>query len=165
MIELSTIRDVVAIAGVLIALTYYIINIRNQRETRQAQLFMNLYDTRRNSEFQKQYTNLCNRTWTNPEEWNQKYGPITNPDASSEMQSVMEFYNGAGVLLKRGLINIEVANDLLYGSTKRIWEQFEPSIRYIRTQTTWNPDTWIFFEYLYLELMKYHETHQESILK
>jgi hypothetical protein len=33
MVELSLIRDLVAIAGVIIALGYYIINIRNQTST------------------------------------------------------------------------------------------------------------------------------------
>ena len=44
MVELSTLRDLVTISGVLIALAYYILTLRNQKRTRQAQLLMGLYE-------------------------------------------------------------------------------------------------------------------------
>jgi hypothetical protein len=67
MIELSTIRDLVAIFGVIAGFSYYVITVRtnqrnqqNQLETRQAQLFWNIYDkfeTRENSERFFEYIN------------------------------------------------------------------------------------------------------------
>ena len=73
----------------------------------------------------------------------------------------MFFFDGVGMLLKRNFIEVGMVNDLLYGSTKRIWEQFESIIKYIRTEASWDPVVWIHFEYLYKELMKYHEKHPE----
>ena len=157
--------EVIAIllSGISISasLFYYANVLQNANKTRQAQLFMTLYDRRSQPVFQKQYTRITNRTWINNEDWEEKYGPFTNPDASAEMQSIMFFFDGVGMLLKRNLIDIGMINDLLYGSTKRIWEQFEPIVKYIRTEATWDPHVWNHFEYLYHELIEYNKKHPE----
>ena len=60
MIELSVIRDLVAIFGVIAGFSYYVLTVRNaqrnqqhQLETRQAQLFMNVFNTFASKEYQK----------------------------------------------------------------------------------------------------------------
>ena len=44
MIELSVIRDLVAIFGVIAGLTYYMTTVRNQNRTRRAQLYMQIFN-------------------------------------------------------------------------------------------------------------------------
>jgi hypothetical protein len=39
MIEISIIRDIIACFGVLAGFSYYVLSVRNQYKTRQAQLF------------------------------------------------------------------------------------------------------------------------------
>ena len=53
MIELSVVRDLVAIASFVVALTYYVINIRHQRETRQAQTFLQVFNNFTSKEFRE----------------------------------------------------------------------------------------------------------------
>ena len=43
MIELSVIRDLVAIFGVIAGFSYYVVTVRNQNRARQAQLFMQIF--------------------------------------------------------------------------------------------------------------------------
>lgn len=43
MVTLETILDAVPALGIIVALVYYTLTIRNQNRTRQAQLFMNIY--------------------------------------------------------------------------------------------------------------------------
>lgn len=46
MIELSTIQDLVAIFGVIAGFNYYVLTVQNQRKARQAQLFIQIYQSR-----------------------------------------------------------------------------------------------------------------------
>ena len=43
MIELSVIRDLVAIFGVIAGFTYYVLSVRNANRSRQTQIFMPIY--------------------------------------------------------------------------------------------------------------------------
>jgi hypothetical protein len=82
---LQVVRDLVAIFGVIAGLSYYVLTVRNshrmqkmQLETRQAQLFMQIYSELSSKEFQHDYDNiLANAEWDNYENFMQKYGHRT----------------------------------------------------------------------------------------
>ena len=151
MIELSVIRDLVAIASFLIALSYYIINIKNQNKTRRAQLFMNLYDTYRSPEFRKIWHTQLHLEFKDYEEWKEKY--VDDMDALAGHTSVMSFFEGVGVLLKRNLIDIEIIDDLLSVAIRGYWRKYEPVVVGSRNQIN-EPKMMADTEYLYNELMK-----------
>lgn len=44
MLDLSLIRDIVAILGALVSFSYYLLTLRNQNTQRNAQLFMDYHD-------------------------------------------------------------------------------------------------------------------------
>ena len=56
-------------------------------ETRQAQLFMPLYETYRNKEFREQITEIWQQSWTDPNDFADKYGPDANPEAARALFS------------------------------------------------------------------------------
>jgi hypothetical protein len=67
MIELGMVRDLVAIFGVIAGFSYYVMNVRNTRknqelqlETRQAQLFTQIFLTRNTSESVSNYFEVLN---------------------------------------------------------------------------------------------------------
>lgn len=89
MIELSMIRDLVAIFGVLAGFSYYVLTVRanqknqelalksqqQQLETRQAQLFMPLYSNVHDREFLKTIIPiLLEWEWTDYDDFHSKYG-------------------------------------------------------------------------------------------
>jgi len=154
MIELSVIRDLVAISGVLIALTYYIMNIRHQRETRQTQLFMNLYDTYHSPDFRRKWHDLLKREWTDNEDWQRKYGQDSEDLAAHT--SMLSFFNGIGVLLKRGLIDIKLVDDLLGVNIRGYWKFVESNVRWSR-EVIDEPKMYADFEYLFNEVMKIND--------
>lgn len=123
MIELSTIRDLVAISGVLIALGYYIINIRNQRVTRQTQLLMNIYETYRSKEFRLIQTKLQNLEYTDFHDFWERYGYENNPESWAEWLEVASFFNGIGVLVHRNMIDIGLVEELFSNIVVRMWEK------------------------------------------
>ena len=79
MVELSLIRDFVAIFGVIAGFSYYVLTVRNQIKTRQAQLFYSL-----NRDFTEYNSWLRNRElfymeWDDYDDFEKKFGSNTNP--------------------------------------------------------------------------------------
>ena len=97
------------------------------------------------------------------EDWDDmesKFDPVDNPDERVSWFSVASFYEGVGVLLKQNLIDISMVDDLMATSIRLSWEKIGPFE--LESRKRFNlPRLWDGFEYLYIELMKYHEKHPE----
>ncbi|MCW4051952.1 MAG: hypothetical protein NWE78_01920 [Candidatus Bathyarchaeota archaeon] len=127
MIDAQTISIVIAAASIVIATAYYITIVRNANRARQAQLFMQFHSKGMNKELIKDMTeiNLC-WTWKDADEFFQKYGPETNPDAWAKFVSVWAYYEGMGTLVKKNLINVEIIPEILAIAIVDFWEKIQP---------------------------------------
>ena len=163
MIELSVIRDLVAIFGVIAGFTYYVLTVRNAQrtrelslkaqeqalETRQAQLFMEIYNEYRDKEFQRNISSIYNIwEWDGYDDFQEKYGRSTNSDAYSSFASVNSYFEGLGLLVQRGYIDPELVEDLLGGVIIRYWERIRPLTMERRERRDW-PELVEWLEYLY----------------
>lgn len=157
MSELTTVRDIVAIIGVIVGFTYYVINVRNsqriqqlQLETRQMQLYHSAFLGSNNKAWYLAYIDVVwNQEWSDFEEFWRKYGPLTNPDAYAHFVLVGELWNQFGVLVEQNVID----PDLLYKHNgpiiMRLWEIIEPAVKGLRMQNKALSQTWMSFERLY----------------
>ena len=161
MIDVQTISMASAAIGILIGVVNWIrksSTAEKQRqteiETRQAQLFMQIYDHFNATEFSIQYVKiLFHWEWKDFEEWWQKYGPETNVEENAAFASAARYYEGVGVLVKKRLIDINLVGELMSSYVIRFWEQMEPAIKGVRERLNW-PQLFQGFEYLYNELKK-----------
>jgi hypothetical protein len=166
MIELSVVRDLVAIFGVIAGFTYYVLTVRNnqenqrqQLETRQAQLYMQIYNVSHNDPSYLEAQRRCFELEINSYE---DYLKIQeNEDDRKALARVGMFYEGLGVLVKEGYVSIRLVALLMTGTTRMLWERLYRSwveegrekMNYRRFRSE--------AEYLYNELMKYVEEHPE----
>ena len=180
-ISLQMIRDVVAILGVLAGLSYYIMTVRNQNKSRQAQLLMNLYESYRSKESRRQSLEIQSWEWKDPNEFFEKYGQEVNPDAWALWEAKAAFFNGVGILLKKNLIDIELVDEFLTSSVNRHWNMLGMGViiaewrkrlperrqdqpwRY-DSNDLWQDESLMFnpfhgFDYLYHSLIEYRKAH------
>jgi len=179
--EIQAAYYMVAATGVLVAAVFYILNLRisqrnqeismkNQElslkaqelsakaqehtlETRQIQLFMDLYQVFRNKEFQRDIATIYNIwEWKDYDDFQAKYGRSTHPDEYSSYSSVTNFMGGLGVLVKRGMIDPTLVSELMGGVIIRYWEKIAALTRETRIKRSW-PEYGGEVEYLY-EAMK-----------
>ncbi len=61
------------------------------------------------------------------------------------------FYDGIGVLVKSGLVDVNLVSDIMSGSVTRLWERFRPAIYGIRERYRW-PQYREYLELLYNEI-------------
>jgi hypothetical protein len=152
MVDYQTISIIFAGISLGIAAIYYSLNIRHQRETRQAQLFMQIFDRLNQQETRKQIGEFIYVwEWKDFDDFWDKYGPERNIKDWASFNSFSMYYEGLGVMIKRGLIEPTIVDDVMSGEIIRVWEKFEPVVREWRKRQNW-PQLLEWNEYLYNEI-------------
>jgi hypothetical protein len=145
--------------GIIIALQQ-LRDIKKTREieleTRQAQLFMQIYDRFNDREFWEYFTELRSHTWDDVEDWQMKYGREENRKAFSAFASMASYFDGVGVLANRELIDIGLVDDLLHTRALWFWDTYEDIIREMRTRNN-NPRIWPYIESLHSQIQGYEK--------
>jgi hypothetical protein len=160
MAELVTVLSFIQAAGIVVGVAYYILNIRisqrNQElmlkaqqqtlETRQAQMFMNVYQTVMSKEFQRDSEEILhNWKWKDMDDFYDKYGSIQEHALSAY---VTRTYDGIGTLVRSGLVDPELVYDLTYVMVVEMWEKMGPMMREFRQRYN-APQVYQDFEYLH----------------
>lgn len=160
MIDLSVIRDLVAIFGVIAGFSYYVLTVRNSqrsqeiaRESQQLQLLIQLFSFS-DMEFTKITLELINMEWTDYDDFERKYGSDFNPDNYAKRQVVWGAYDTLGHALKRGLIDRDLLLERFGNTPMFYWTKFGDIIKEIRRRYN-RPLSNIYFEYLAEESRKY----------
>jgi hypothetical protein len=98
-------------------------------ETRQAQLFMGIYQAQSTPEFIKQWDEVMSRS---PEDVNKSYFPSPWKDAS--LISVMKYFEGIAVLLKKELIDVNLVYELMPTMVMSFWLKNESALKRYRVE-------------------------------
>ena len=168
MVDYSTLALVLTGLGLTASILYYAMVLRNTNktqqlalETRQAQLFMQIYYTWSSRENINIRRELRAWTWTDYDDFIKKYGEANNPEANTLFQELATWYEGIGVLIKRKLIDPAYVDDLMSGDTLWGWETFGSFVRERRVRDNL-PYYYEFWEYLYDEVSAIaHKQHPE----
>ncbi len=172
MVEFYTVLSFIQAAGIIVGVAYYVMNIRisqrNQElmlkaqqhtlETRQVQMFLDI-SRQLNS---KEYMVAWNRSfeesnWTNYEEFQALWKEKEFREAFSVVGT---YYEGLGVLVREGFLDIRYVALLLSGATMNYWSKLNPIVEGARRATGFTR----FLsesEFLYDELIKYLDGHPE----
>ena len=101
-------------------------NMKNTLETRQAQLFMPIYGTFSSREFQRAANELTKWQWSDYDDYMKKYSYQNNPEAALDRNTLIQFFEGVGVLVKRKLIDPSFVDDLISSYIIYFWEKWGP---------------------------------------
>jgi hypothetical protein len=151
MVDITEISAVVAAAGVLVGVVYYILDMRNQAKLRQTDMVMRLYDKFGSTEFQKAYQKMMDLEYEDYSDYVKRYW--TNAEVKAAGATVNFFFEGVGVLVKRKLISMDLVDDLLSTNIMLTWEKRKPTVEGYRKKFS-RPQAWEWFEYLYNEMKK-----------
>ena len=173
MITIEQIVYVIPVLALTVSILYYALNLRTsnktqqmQLETRQAQLAMDIYTRWSSPEFKKYHQELMyHMEWDSPEEFIEKYRNADKQEQWMAYSVCCSFFEGIGVLVKRGFIDKYLVDDLISGEIISIWEKMSPTILYLREKANY-PTLYEYFEYLYNEILPiFKKEHPEHIGK
>ena len=115
-------------------------------ETRQAQLFVQLYSQYYNKDWvAAAYDVVENMKYDSYEEFWEKYGGV---EEVQKWDLLSHYFEGAGILVKKGLIDPSLVSDLLSEEFVSYWERISPFIMEYRVREN-KPRTCENQEYLY----------------
>jgi hypothetical protein len=158
LLDITEISAVVAAAGVLIGVVYYILDMRNQNRQRQTDMVMRLYATFGSAEFQRAYQKVRSLEFKDYSDYMKKYGQ--DLQVREEMYTVTIFFEGIGLLAKKRLIEMELV-DCLFGYPIRVtWEKVASVVKGLR-EVEKTPGICEWFEYLCNEMKKREQKLQQ----
>ena len=165
MAEIGTILSFIQAAGIVVGVAYYIMNIQNNQrsqqltlETRQAQLFMDLYRMFSEREYYTAWNTFQDNKGKSVEELKKLYS--NDPEFRWDVTKWVWYFEGLGVLVREGLLDIRLIALLMTGLVNQWWEWWGPVAKELSVEWNW-PRYVVETEYLYTELMKYLEKHPE----
>jgi len=167
MVDISSISAVVVAVGVIVGVVFAVLELRNLKrqreievETRQAQLFMQIYDHYYTEDFLGDENEILFKwKWKDFDDFWQKYGPETNVEAFNKWDSLETYFKGVGVLVKRKLIDLDLVKDLMGTSIILHWEKSGSIIKEFRRRY-W-PHAYQWYEYLYNEIQEREQKLQQ----
>jgi hypothetical protein len=170
-VDITEISAIVAAAGVMIGVVYYILDIRHQARTRQTDLVDRLYSAFISREFFDAQMNFLALEFKDYEDYVKKYGPIFHLGKDGvtfkdtpEVRGILyidNFFQEVGVLLHRGLIDAGLVREVFTYRIELLWEKIEPIILGYRKEFN-QPEAGKWFEYLYNEMKKGEQKLQQS---
>jgi len=167
-ITLPIILQIVQTVGILVGIIYYITIMINQQRTRE-QSFKAQEEAEKTRqrdivfqrlqgyslEYAKAFIDVASFTdWETVDEFREKYGRITNPQAFAKFIYITRVYEFAGILIMENVADPELIFRLYPpGAVISLWETFSPYIQDVRNIRN-SPDRNGAFEYLYNEAKK-----------
>jgi len=162
MVDYQTLSIVLTGIGMIIALTYYGLQIRNQNKARQAQLFMQVYDKLSNEMLVPHHKLRYDWKLTNVDDFfNNFIDPEKYPDNLMDWNRVLYYWESLGVLAQKGYIDVNLVENLMSGMTLFVWDKMEPFVMEYRERFQY-PQFQEFHEYLAKEVRRIvDEQHPE----
>jgi hypothetical protein len=163
LLDIQSAYYMVAATGVLAASLYYIYNVRASQktaattlETRQTQLFMQLFALYNNKDFMNDFAKVAyDIEYQGLDEWTRKYGSAGDREAWASWARVGRFFDGVGILVRRGLIDVDLVVAELRELILFSWDKMKPWVYEVREEMR-SPHTWENFEYLAEETRRRH---------
>jgi len=171
MVEFTVILQFIQATGIIVGVAYYIMNIENNRrnqeltlkaqehalETRQAQLFMSIYQSIYTTEGLRSEYNMPKTPVKTYEDLEDLY---LEEDAYKAWSWYGTFYEGIGVLVKENLVDIGHVALLISGGVINFWTKYREVYLDTRDKLNW-PRFGVETEYLYDRVIEYGEAHPE----
>ena len=161
MVGITEISAILAAAGVLVGVVYYILTLRHQNRMRQTDLVMRLYSTFGSRDFQEAWVETLQMEFKDYKDYLEKYGAASKKPAFVSVNIVGDFFEGLGIMLRRNLIDIALVDDLFSTDIVVTWHKMKPLAEGWRKHFN-RPQMSEWFEYLYNEMKKREQKLQQS---
>jgi len=167
------IASVIGIVGLAIGIANNYLSGQREKKTTDVtrtiaedERFMELYNASREPEFQRTMAEvLYQYQWTDYNDFQSKYGPEVNVDAWAKVQSLAQYFEGIGVFVDEGSIDIGCPTRLIGNQSISTWDKLKDVIMGQR-QRELNPSIYGSFERLYYAIKKYQQDgppHQDDV--
>jgi hypothetical protein len=161
-VDITEISAMVAAAGVLIGVVYYILDMRNQTKMRHTDLAMRISSWWTTEETFRQWLRTMDLEFKDFEDFTKKYGNVLSEKPEQIAVIItMDHFDAVGYLLHRKMIDYGLVRLMPVVAT---WEKVKPLVEGLRRQQSgqYRRPYMIWFEYLNNEVKKREQKFQQS---
>lgn len=126
MFDISEMSTIVAAAGVLIGVVLTVLELRHLVKQRKTDLVTDLYSIYCSEGFQKEWHVFMTEDLGSLKTYQEKFGVEFPPSAV--------FFNEIGILLEKGLVDVNLVNSLFGGVVPRYWKKMKPFLEICRKE-------------------------------
>lgn len=146
MFDIQTASILIASAGVLAGVVYYVLEIRHQSRLRQTESVIRLspWFNMNAEEVQEALTLVCSIEYKNYEDYLEKY---SGKQEDKMLKILGNYFEGMGILVFKRLVEADIVYDFWGNIIESSWDDFEPIIVEMRKDTG-NANMFKFWEYL-----------------
>lgn len=151
-VDASTVSIVIASAGVLAGVIYYILEIRHQSRLRQTETVIRLspWFNMNAREVQEAITQVCSIEYKNYEDYLERY---SEKPEHMMLKVLGNYFEGIGILVYRKLVEPDIVYDFWGDIIQSSWENIKPLIADMRKHSG-DINMFEYWEYLYEEIKK-----------
>jgi len=152
MVDITEISAIVTAAGVLVAVVYYVLDIRHQSRLRQTETVIRLspWFNMNAREVQEAITQVCSIEYKNYEDYLERY---SEKPEDVTLKILGNYFEGIGILVYRKLVKVDIVYDFWGDIIQSSWEKIQPLVTDMRKDSS-DANMFRFWEYLYNEMQK-----------
>ena len=147
-ITLPIVLQILQTTGILVGIIYYIISLRNEKKSRDAQIFLQFSDRAGTQKWQNGMRYIRQLELLNYEDMVKDRE--NNPDEWSDIRYITYLLEDFGGLVRGGYLDISIIAYTSTGPIMLVWEKLSPTIEEYRAIY---PRMWSEIEYLYDQLV------------
>jgi DNA-binding ferritin-like protein (Dps family) len=152
MIDLDTVASIVTTLSIVVGVVFTILEIRHLGKNRKTEVIMKIYDRFGTREIVEAINRVGNARFESIEDYNKKYG-------FTDVTQIAELFEGIGVLLEQGLIDIKMVDKLFGPTLNLLWVRMKPVLYSMREGLN-EPFFFSHYEYLINRLNSYRESNK-----
>jgi hypothetical protein len=161
-ITLPIVLQIIQTVSISLGIIYYLFNMRNTQKARRSEALYRFLETRTQESVALKYAFVQNLDWEDYDDYQNKYGRVANHEAWAKIWSLLVEYDDIGLMVKRGIMDIEDLYELSGRSIPSLWKKFQPIIEEQRKRGDSNSMDW--FQYLVEEMYKVSKRRGDNLL-
>jgi len=160
MVDASTVSVIIASAGVLAGVIYYILEIRHQSRLRQTESVIRLspFFNMNAREMQEAITQICSIEYENYNDYLERY---SGKPENTMLKMLGIYFEGIGILVNKKLVKADIVYNFWGDIIQSSWEKVKPLIADMRKDSG-DLNMFVFWEYLYDEMKKRKQSYQSN---
>jgi hypothetical protein len=152
-LDVTSISAIVAAAGVLIGVAYYMLDLRHNAEAKEMELSRMVMLDIQSEQGAQRWATTMNLEWKDYDDFMEKYSSRSNPEIFSKWSSQFMTFDTMGFLIKHKVVKAETVYELGGATMIRSWEKYKDIIQRIREEQS-HQDFWSNAEFYAREMLR-----------
>jgi hypothetical protein len=162
MTDVAEISAVVAAAGVVVGVVYYILVLRHNMKAKEMELSRMVISDIQSEQGAQRYAIMMNLEWKDYDDFMEKYSSRSNPEIFSKWSFQFMTLDTIGFLIKHKVVKAETIYEIGGFAAIRPWEKYKDIIQHIRDESS-SQDFWSNAEFYAQEMLKIKMKREQQL--